>query len=319
MMADWKIKRLQLDVRRVQLLTSEKVNFSRECMEMKRKDEKIPDYENKQEIISSVPIESSTDESNAATPISETKKSLDSPLDYPKVELTTNLADINSNPLLNDTNLSNDSIIKSNDIKLSDINSNVSSITEKSEVFTDLSPSDILNSNILLIEEKSNNNIPNTFQNQRLEALKNKQKVMSHEYNMKMNSSSTILSKDKDILSVINNNMSEAQRNKTRVLGSSINKSNAVSYPVDSPQYDTFASREAMKNKRKVLGHEFGMEMENRPVPKRDNLKLDLQNCNKPSRSNNSRILNNLPVITTPGSIANTPNDFNERVIFFIL
>lgn len=382
MMADWKIKRLQLDVRRVQLLTSEKVNFSRECMELKHKDEKIPDYENNQKKFSNDTVsqnELSTNESNTVTPISDKSVSLNSPSDLNNIEQSTNitsLADINSNPLENNTNFLSTNTTKlqktnllpvNDDHKLSDINSNISSTTGKSNVRTELSPSDILNSNILLIEEKSNNNVQKSFQNQRLEALKNKNKVLSHEYGMSIESSSSILSKSKnnDVLSVINNNVSEAQRNKTRVLGSNFDsENNTVSHSPDSPQYDTDACREALRNKTKVLGHEFGIDVnfdsenitvshspdspqydtdacreasrnkkkvlghefginvnfENKPTLKqRDNLKLDLKNCNKPlrvswdSKTSQNSNLNNLPMSTTPGSIVNTPSDFNVR------
>lgn len=328
MMADWKIKRLQLDTRRVELLTSEKVNLSRECLESKRKSSKVADFQIKKDqktidVNYSPMIDTSSTISKKRNDISSLvmknnkQNIVESLLDALEIEKDiprTQISDIENKNVNNVsiTNIADKIQINSNGNTISDVNSNLNIVNETSDsAYIDLSPSDILNSNVLLLDAKQNNTTA------KLEALRNKEKVMAHEFGTKISNDNS------EILSIINNNVSEAQRNKMKVLGSDWDAENnnpSSEYNSNVPQYNTEASRQALINKQKVLGHEFGIDTKIWQAKRKDNLTLDLKSCSKSQRDwNNQNIPNwgtsNLPLGITPGSCAKTPSDFNTRVI----
>lgn len=287
MLAEWKVKRLRLDQKRLQLITSEKLNLDRERLELQHESKVIES-----------PMSQNSDRTVLYNKFIMNTETIPSPCDStPSTSAIKSTSSIESlSPILNeDQDFINQNVISS------DYNLN-------------LSPSDITNSNILVPSGDTKANVLyDIYKSQKIEAIKNKMKVMSHEYG----SDST------QVLSAINNNLTEAQKNKMRILGSNFDSESIVSdnnYNEVS-QYDTEASRQALKNKQKVLGYEYGIHLSplkrTYPVKQREGLRLDLQKCNKPANADwtDGKSTNfNVAADFTPSSCTNTPGDFNIRV-----
>lgn len=393
MKSQWKIKRLKLDERRVQLLTSEKISLTREKMELDHQSlegnfeslllnksprdvpEVIPDVLIKLEEASSV-SEIAKRSDDMAMKISSDSLFLDSQEDFldsspehPQVEpilasireikgsneldtfpQANNLWDdsdgLNNNRLLI-TDRDNNKISTTGNAKINAADAmdriSLSNIKVHKSLDFDVSPSDILNSNVIIKNVSfSDQNIYNTYQQQKQEFNRNKQRDLAHDFSVVNYNQPAI----REIKTVDNSrltantaeNRNDAIHNKDKVLGSitfdSVNEPALNPNRIEEPQFDTEASKEALRNRQKGTSDEVGPEVEvdsqGSRTKQRGSLTLNLKGCSKnyswdwenriASDSGSRLSVASTPQLMTPSQFParldiETPSTFDERLI----
>ncbi|XP_013173049.1 PREDICTED: gamma-tubulin complex component 6 isoform X2 [Papilio xuthus] len=256
---EWKIKRLQLDQSRIQLLSTEERNLKREKLELEHK----RNGEIMEISIESLDLKSENTESEESENNQLEFKTPDSIRSMEMNDEVTNAMYNNQNEdnkKRTDNNNKTDIEDNCDNKKILDSQGNILNDNENNPDKRDFTTS----SNI--IGGKLDSVIDNkTFKNMREEALKNKQKVMCHEFcqtddeNNEMNLpiiQLTSVDEENNDLSAF----SEAKRNKLKVLGTEFGINEKIKEHIE-PRTD--AQKEALINKRKVLGVEYNMPLEN--------------------------------------------------------
>ncbi|XP_045517894.1 gamma-tubulin complex component 6 [Pieris brassicae] len=230
---EWKIKRLQLDQTRMQLLSSEERNLKREKLEL--------EHQKNEEIM--------------AMSIQSDFKSEDGLDEMKMVDSTSSLGEANSE---SEVNINRTKSQTSNDVFNAICANKHNFRTCDNEIQLDAQ------GNIVNTENKESTssdviggNLNEAFDNQRFlegreEALKNKFKVMAHEFGDNNNPIITLTAIDEE--NNISTPFKEARRNKLKVLGEfdTTERKDKIYEPT------TDAQKEAVINKKKVLGAEFG-------------------------------------------------------------
>ncbi|KPJ06546.1 Gamma-tubulin complex component 6 [Papilio machaon] len=260
---EWKIKRLQLDQSRIQLLSTEERNLKREKLELEHK----RNGEIMEMSIESLDLKSENTESGQSE---NNQLEFKTPDSMRSMEINEN--EISSNTIDNNQNVDNTkkTILNINKTDLDDNCDNKKALDSQGNVLNVDSENNrdrrdfTTSSNI--IGGKLDSAIDNkTFMNMREEALKNKQKVMCHEFcqtddeNNEMNLpviQLTSVDEENNDLSAF----SEAKRNKLKVLGTEFGMDEKIKEAI-VPKTD--AQKEALINKRKVLGVEYNLPLEN--------------------------------------------------------
>ncbi|CAH2041483.1 unnamed protein product, partial [Iphiclides podalirius] len=265
---EWKIKRLQLDQSRIQLLSTEERNLKREKLELEHK----RNGENMEMSIESLDLKSGETDSrdtdienetiekdqasNVQTPDSTNSKAMSDDSDK-----STNFTD-NSNEILAPARaIAANEGGEGDNAKQLDRQGNVLNVDrENNRERRDFSTSsDVIGGK--LDAEVDNR----TFLGARDDALRNKLKVMYHEFGRTddqnnelgpRNPSATLTPVDEEN----NEYTSEARRNKLKVLGTEFGL--PVAEVREQPVPKTDAQREAMRNKLKVLGVEYNLPFE---------------------------------------------------------
>lgn len=393
MKSQWKIKRLKLDERRVQLLTSEKISLTREKMELDHQslegnfESNLPNKSPRDmpeaipEVLINVEEASSVSEitkrnDDMAMKISSDSLHFDSQEDLlddspenPRVEgVLGRILEIKESkeldiPLANNSWDDSDGLNNNNRYLITDRDNNKIGSTGSAESNTtdamdrislsnikvhksldfDASPSDILNSNVTIKNVSfSDQNIYNTYQQQKQEFKRNKQRDLAHDFSVENYKQPAI----REIKTVDNSkltantaeNRNDAIHNKDKILGSitfdSVCEPALNPNRIDEPQFDTEASREALRNRQKGSSHEVGPEVEvdsrGSRSKQRGSLTLDLKSCsknyswdwgNRTASDSSSRLsVASTPQLMTPSQFParldiETPSTFDERLI----
>ncbi|XP_068630031.1 gamma-tubulin complex component 6 [Battus philenor] len=311
---EWKIKRLQLDQSRIQLLSTEERNLKREKLELelKRNDENME-----------ISIESLDIKSEDVEPGTETANNNQG-------VLNTTPDSVHSIEMMNDDlkcsnatdHLNTDTSQSQNDIS-NNIVKGVPNIKDRNKNCDNIKDFDS-QGNILNVDKENNlekrdfttsSNVigekldvefdNQTFLDIREEAIKNKRKVMAHEFcqtdeqNNKLNAQTPII----QLTSVDEENniqdvsvLSEAKRNKLKVLGTEFGIVHTEIKEHVEPRTD--AQKEAIINKKRVLGVEYNLPSENIVKKEPANVAQEeaLRNKNKVLSSEyNTRLMNLSP------------------------
>ncbi|XP_050343976.1 gamma-tubulin complex component 6 [Nymphalis io] len=308
---EWKIKRLQLDQSRMQLLSTEERNLKREKLELEHQRNEImamsiqSDFKSDDDL-DTVDNNNGDMENNStagSTPsadiIEEPESSAVSEFNRNR-EKTQNSSDV-FNAICNvaksifGVSKSKASSPCDNEVEV-DIQGNVvNAVTEiHHKTKADQTSNDVIGANL-------DNAIDNLrFLESKQEALKNKQKVMAHEFGQIDNENN-----QKDISPTINypsldeeNNEkfltpnAEAKRNKQKVLGAEFGMvKQEVKEIVTEPRNE--AQKEALINKQKVLGVEYNLPFENIPKKEPANVAQEeaIRNKNRNLGSNYERTM----------------------------
>ncbi|CAH2258947.1 jg12589 [Pararge aegeria aegeria] len=273
---EWKIKRLQLDQSRMQLLSTEERNLKREKLELEhQRNESVMAMSIQSDFKSEEDLDS-IDNNNGDEDNSKTTDSTPS-VDLPEEAKFTNISEQNKNKQRAQTSTdvlnaicnvakSFFGVSKSKDENPCD---NEVEVDAQGNVVTTNSE----NNHKLKENETSSNvigyKLDNTFDNLQFlernqEALKNKQKVMSHEFGQTDTENNRIKDPQLKLTSLDEENnieeewspYAEAKRNKLKVLGVEFDISNQKKV-VEQPRTD--AQKEAVINKNKVLGVEYNI------------------------------------------------------------
>lgn len=257
---EWKIKRLQLDQSRMQLLSTEERNLKREKLEL--------EHQRNEELAMSIRSDYTNDESE--------KEDVIHIIDGKMTESGSSIAELGESSHENeDTKTSNDvfSVIcnAAKSIfgvsKTEDKNcDNTKKLDAQGNIVSDVEKEPVTSSDV--IGSKLDGNYDNLqFLRMRQEAYLNKQKVMSHEFGLDKENNQT---KDPPLIHIApvdeENNVqevwstfAEAKRNKMKVLGAEFGISKAET-KVAEPRTD--AQKEAVINRQKVLGVEYNLPIE---------------------------------------------------------
>lgn len=273
--AEWKIKRLQLDQSRMQLLSTEERNLKREKLELEHKrNEEImamsihstdlkSDDENETNDTDKSPIviETKTTLLNL-TNDKETDEASDSDFNKAKYKTAVFSAICNvAKSIFGGSKNSEDNDCDNN--KELDAQGNVVSVDTENNTNETKTSSDVIGSGL--------NQVFDNLEYLKLkgEAMKNKQKVLTHKFghvdvenNQTIDPPSITLSVDGDnnIPDIWNVPSSDAKRNKIKVLGADIGSICCAKPSVSEPFTD--AQREAIRNKKKVLGVEYNIPID---------------------------------------------------------
>ncbi|XP_048483144.1 uncharacterized protein LOC105387979 [Plutella xylostella] len=250
---EWKIKRLQLDQTRMQLLSTEERNYKREKLE--REHQKI-------EEVMAMSIRSDdegllhdSDSSGVQIPFVETPTSSD-----PTVNKANSQSSSDAVFVFRNESDSTDTADCDNK-KILDAQGNVETKEVNSNEVVSKTSSDVIGCHL----NDKNDNIE--FLRIRQEALSNKDKVMAHEFGTD-NQNNTFIT---HLINLENydeeNNVDglttyqEAKRNKLKVLGAEFDIKTKKSAPEISEPI-TEAQKEAIVNKQKVMGVEYNLPSE---------------------------------------------------------
>lgn len=269
---EWKIKRLQLDQSRIQLLSTEERNLKREKLELEhQRNESImamsiqSDFKSEDDLDNidnnNGEEESKTTDSTPSTDIAEEV------LDITDLDRNKQKAQASSDVFSAICNVAK-SIFGSKPKEKSPCDNDVEMDTQ----------GNIINKVKCKMETETSNdiigaNLNNTFDNihfleNRQDALKNKHKVMAHEFGQTDSENNKI--KDLPLIKTSSidseNNIeeewafAEARKNKLKVLGAEFGNVKPEVKEIHEPITD--AQREALINKQKVLGVEYNLPLE---------------------------------------------------------
>lgn len=274
---EWKIKRLQLDQTRIQLLSTEERNLKREKLELEHQCNEVmamsiqsdfksdDDFDN----VDNNNGNTSTADSTPSADISE-GQSVVSEFSRNKAK-TQNSSDVfsaicNVAKSIFGVSTSKEGSPCDNEVEMDNQGNVVKANTENKLETKEETSNDVIGANL-------DNAIDNLrFLENKQEALRNRQKVMAHEFGQL----DTENNQTKDPLLNINiqsldeeNNKeewtpnAEARRNKLKVLGAEFDiiKEKSNKDVVVEPR--TEAQKEALKNKLKVLGVEYNLPLQN--------------------------------------------------------
>ncbi|CAK1543067.1 unnamed protein product [Leptosia nina] len=253
---EWKIKRLQLDQSRMQLLSSEERNLKREKLELEhQKNEEIMAMSIQSDFKSEDGLDGDKEEENLIM-----------------IESTSSLGNENNNATSSDHCTNKTKSQASNDVFSAICNvaksifgtgkrkcDNEQELDAQGNVINDFQNNKMEATSSNVIGSNLNQAFDNLlFLEAREAAVKNKLKVMAHEFSTDNENNLkapiiTLTSADED--NNIEGPISEARRNKLKVLGTEFNVIQEKDTNVDEPI--TEAHREALINKHKVLGAEF--------------------------------------------------------------
>lgn len=270
--AEWKIKRLQLDQSRMQLLSTEERNLKREKLELEHKrNEEIMAMSIQSTDLKSDDENDTNDTDNFSDSIGtkmtqsglsidiEKDDASDSDLNKPKHKTDVFSAICNvAKSIFGGSKNDEDKECDNN--KELDAQGNVVSVDSENNTKETKSSSDVIGSCI--------NQVFDNLEYLKLkeEAMKNKQKVMAHdvgqfdvENNPTVDPPLIILPVDNDnnVPDTWNNAYMEAKRKKMKVLGAEIGSICCAKPSVSEPFVD--AQKEAIRNKQKVLGVEYNL------------------------------------------------------------
>ncbi|XP_045499705.1 uncharacterized protein LOC123697282 [Colias croceus] len=274
---EWKIKRLQLDQTRMQLLSTEERNLKREKLELEhQRNEEIMAMSIQSDFKSEDGLDGDNSEENKDV-ISENDPNMvesTTSLDSEDVEAPESEHNINRNKAQASSDVFSAicNVAKSifgvgkkdklcdNELEL-DTQGNIIRDFENNHHTSKETSSDVIGSKL----DEVNDNL--RFMEAREEALKNKQKVMCHEFGQTDNDNNQVKHPIIRLTTVDEENnieetpFTEARRNKMKVLGAEFNI-------VKAEEKDSFqeprteAQREALINKQKVLGVEYNLPLD---------------------------------------------------------
>lgn len=273
--AQWKIRRLQLDQSRMQLLSTEERNLRREKLELEHKrneeimamsiqsaDLKSDDENeaNETEIFSDV-IETEVAQSNP-TIDKEKDEAPDSDLNKAKYKTAVFSAICNVAKSIFGGSKNNEEYDCDNNKEL-DAQGNVVPVDRENNTNVTKTSSDVIGSCINQVFDNLE------YLKVKGEAMKNKQKVMAHKLgHVDVENNQTIdpplinlpVDGDNNVPDTWNVTYLEAKRNKMKVLGADIGSICCAKPSVSEPFTD--AQREAIRNKKKVLGVEYNIPID---------------------------------------------------------
>lgn len=282
---EWKIKRLQLDQSRMQLLSTEERNLKREKLELEhQKNEEVMAMSIQSDMLRSddeLDTKDENEEGNIADVDTPESKEIESvtTISTDKVEEATDHSEYDNNK-----------------IKAQSHSAVFSAICNAAKSFFGVSKSieveNCDNKNALdaqgnIVQRDTENNSNHTqssseigrklddgydnlqYQKSRLEAMLNKQKIMAHEFGQTDKENNQV--KDPPLIEIASideeNNLqdwspfAEAKRNKLKVLGAEFDIIKPLAKPVVCEPI-TDAQKEAVLNKQKVLGVEYNLPAE---------------------------------------------------------
>ncbi|XP_022826638.1 gamma-tubulin complex component 6 [Spodoptera litura] len=285
---EWKIKRLQLDQSRIQLLSTEERNLKREKLELEhqkneevmamsiqsdmlRSDDELDNKEdNVEENVESIPTESEMTASvmSIATEADNTEEPEPSEYDNNKFKAQTSSAVLSAICNAAKTFFGVSKSINENcdNSKELDAQGNI----VKPEIETIVKANSLHTQSSCEIGSKLDDEYDNQqYQKSRQEAFMNKQKIMAHEFGQTDNENNQV--KDPPLINIASideeNNLqewtpfTEAKRNKLKVLGAEFDIIKPIEKTVTS-EPKTDAQKEALINKQKVLGVEYNLPLE---------------------------------------------------------
>lgn len=271
---EWKIKRLQLDQSRIQLLSTEERNLKREKLELEHK----RNGEIMEMSIESLDLKS--DDTDKASNQLEFR----TPDSIRSMEINDS-ENISNNDNQNADNAKRTETSSINETKFEDCDNNKALDSQGNVLNVDSQNNSDMrdfttSSNI--IGGKLNTEFDNqTFMNIREEALKNKHKVMCHEFCQTDDDNNEMIPIIQLTVDEENNmsTFSEAKRNKLKVLGTEF----GIEKIKEPTEPRTDAQKEALINKRKVLGVEYNLPLENMHKKEPANIAQEeaVQNKNK--------------------------------------
>lgn len=262
---EWKIKRLQLDQSRMQLLSSEERNLKREKMELA--------HQRNEEVMSMSIRSDDEGESNSLGYETEEKTSYESFPDShegnlefhdakSKQHVSTDIISALCNVAKNFFSAGKSELNCDNKKDL-DAQGNLLSTNEVNSNKLSKSSSDVIGGGIDNLAEQIE------YLKMRKEALNIKQKVLAHEFGQLDEQNNTLkLVRTKSVDNENNDLLTpgqEAQRNKIKVLGADFDTVDQPSVPkIVEPRTD--ASKESLRNKQKVLGVEYNLPVQQKEV-----------------------------------------------------
>ncbi|KAJ0176156.1 hypothetical protein K1T71_008330 [Dendrolimus kikuchii] len=280
---EWKIKRLQLDQSRMQLLSSEERNLKREKLELQhQKNEEIMAMSVQSIEMQSVDgLDSNDNESISENKMINSNTSIDLHTVHDAKGINQN-TDLTENKLK--ANSSSDvfsaicnvaksffGVSKSTELKSCDNKKELDSqgnILENAAYNTEINRNERKTSNDVIGAQLNYVYDNEQYYKTKQEAMLNKQKVMAHEFGRIDNENNSI--KDTPIINIasvdIENNIGDwspfvqAKKNKLKVLGAEFRNERDFKPIVTEPKTD--AQREALLNKQKVLGVEYNLPPE---------------------------------------------------------
>lgn len=269
--SEWKIKRLQLDQSRVQLLSTEERNLRREKLELQ--------YQRNEDVMA-MSIESLGEQSDQDK--DELKFS-----DKIELESSDNMNVFNDSYNANSktTNKAYDNQLKL-DTQGNIIGSNVEVTYSVTNIRT--------NKDVIDADNEVQRG-GNEYLSTRLDAKHNRDRVMSHkEFILDPENNPVIISPSESISTFDRDNnvpiydqYKEAKQNKIKVLGSDFGEGNVMPNKVFEPR--TEAHKQALLNKQKILGVEYNTEKAvNRTEPVTEAQQQAVRNRNKVLGSENS-------------------------------
>lgn len=280
MHTEWKIKRLQLDQSRMQLISTEERNLKREKLELEhQKNEEVMAMSIQSDMLISIQdVLDSKEESVSAdrntvdtepchrssSVISEQVEESADPSEFDNNKLKSQSSGAVFSVLCN-TAKNFFGVTKSNENEHCDNNKELDAQGNVVQSETDVKSRTLHTQSSSEIGSKLDDDYDNLqYQKGRKEALLNKQKVMSHEFGSTDKENNQL--KDPPLIQVASideeNNLQEwspfveAKLNKLRVLGTEYN---VDILPVKPSEPKTDAQREALANKKKVLGVEYNL------------------------------------------------------------
>ncbi|XP_026330944.1 uncharacterized protein LOC113238320 [Hyposmocoma kahamanoa] len=273
--AEWKIKRLQLDQSRMQLLSTEERNLKREKLELEHKrNEEIMAMSIQSTDLKS-DVENETDDADKHSDVIKTN-STKSHLSRDKEKDEVSDSDLNKAKYKTAVFSAICNVAKS--IFGGSKNNEDDDCDNKKELDAQ--------GNVVPVDSENNSNetktssqvigscINDVFDNLQYlkvkgEAMKNKQKVMAHKFgHVDIENNQTIdpplinlsVDGDNNVPGMWNATYLETKRNKMKVLGADIGSICCAKPSVSEPFTD--AQREAMRNKKKVLGVEYNIPID---------------------------------------------------------
>lgn len=279
--AEWKIKRLQLDQSRMQLLSTEERNLKREKLELEHKrNEEImamsihstdlkSDEENETDDADKLldAIETESMKSHLSKD-KEKDEAPDSDLNKPKYKTAVFSAICNVAKSIFGGSKNNEDDDCDNNKEL-DSQGNVVPVDSENNTHETKTSSEVIGSCINQVFDNLE------YLKVKGEAMKNKQKVMSHKFGqVDIENNQTVdpplinfsVDGDNNVPGMWNDTYLEAKRNKIKAIGADIG-SICCAKPA-APEPFTDAQREALRNKKKVLGVEYNIPID--LVGKRD-------------------------------------------------
>ncbi|KAJ8720198.1 hypothetical protein PYW07_012241 [Mythimna separata] len=277
MHTEWKIKRLQLDQSRMQLLSTEERNLKREKLELEhQKNEEVMAMSIQSDMLRSVEDDLDSKEESV---VADGNAVNTEPSQIFTAEESADLADSDSNKLKSQTSGAVLSAIcnaaknffgvsKTNSDEKCDNNKELDAQGNIVPSETDGNSRTLHTQSSCEIGSKLDDDYDNLqYQKGRQQALINKQKVMAHEFGQTDSENNQL--KDPPLIQVATidaeNNLQEwspfveAKLNKLKVLGTEFD---VVKPPVKPSEPKTEAQKEALINKQKVLGVEYNLPAE---------------------------------------------------------
>lgn len=302
MHTEWKIKRLQLDQSRMQLLSTEERNLKREKLELEhQKNEEVMAMSIQSDIIKSDDELDNKEEKVVEGSASKEIESASSNV-MKHLEVSGNNSEHGNNKVKSQTSTAVFSAIcnaaksffgvsKSHDDDRCDNNKDLDAQGNIVQKETEINSYTLASQSSSEIGSKLDDAYDNLqYQKTKQEALMNKQKVLSHEFGKTDKENNQV--KDPPLIQVATmdeeNNLQdwspfvEAKRNKLKVLGAEFDIVNPLIKPITS-EPRTEAQKEALINKQKVLGVEYNLPAETvvRKEPANEAQEAAVRNKNK--------------------------------------